>query len=84
MDICTTDTGELSFVTALNLSSYNYLGFAESDLEMREEVCSSYTVLAANRLLILEQVIAATRRYGISSVASRTEVFYVRSQALFN
>lgn len=25
-------------VTALNLSSYNYLGFAECDLEMRDEV----------------------------------------------
>ncbi|EKX33302.1 hypothetical protein GUITHDRAFT_98377 [Guillardia theta CCMP2712] len=30
-----------SHVTALNLSSYNYLGFAESDLEMRDEVVSS-------------------------------------------
>ena len=30
-------TGE--HVTAFNLSSYNYLGFAESDLEMRDEVC---------------------------------------------
>mmetsp|Transcript_64386 Transcript_64386/g.151603 ORF Transcript_64386/g.151603 Transcript_64386/m.151603 type:complete len:663 (+) Transcript_64386:318-2306(+) len=26
-------------LTAFNLSSYNYLGFAESDLEMRDEVC---------------------------------------------
>lgn len=41
MEVCTTETGELSFVTALNLSSYNYLGFAESDLEMREEVGAS-------------------------------------------
>ena len=28
-------------LTALNLSSYNYLGFAESDLEMRDDVCAS-------------------------------------------
>lgn len=30
-----------SSVTALNLSSYNYLGFAESELELRTEVCAS-------------------------------------------
>ena len=30
-----------SDITALNLSSYNYLGFAESDLGMRDEVCAS-------------------------------------------
>jgi len=28
-------------VTALNLSSYNYLGFAESDLEMRDQVVAT-------------------------------------------
>ena len=28
-------------VTALNLASYNYLGFAESDLEMRDDVIAS-------------------------------------------
>jgi hypothetical protein len=38
MQLSTTESGDLNFVTALNLSSYNYLGFAESDLEMREEV----------------------------------------------
>ena len=38
MRLCTSESGELSYVTALNLSSYNYLGFAESDLEMRDEV----------------------------------------------
>ena len=30
-----------SEMTALNLASYNYLGFAESDLDMRDEVCAS-------------------------------------------
>ena len=30
-----------SDVTALNLASYNYLGFAESDLEMRDDVIAS-------------------------------------------
>jgi len=33
-------TGDV--ITALNLSSYNYLGFAESDMEMREEVLPRY------------------------------------------
>ena len=28
-------------MTSLNLSSYNYLGFAETDLEMRDEVVES-------------------------------------------
>ncbi len=38
MQLCTGEKGELSYVTALNLSSYNYLGFAETDLDMRDEV----------------------------------------------
>ncbi|KAJ1494808.1 pyridoxal phosphate-dependent transferase [Baffinella frigidus] len=32
-------TGDV--ITALNLSSYNYLGFAESDLEMRDQVVAT-------------------------------------------
>ncbi len=38
MQLCTGERGELNYVTALNLSSYNYLGFAETDLDMRDEV----------------------------------------------
>mmetsp|Transcript_32986 Transcript_32986/g.68968 ORF Transcript_32986/g.68968 Transcript_32986/m.68968 type:complete len:517 (-) Transcript_32986:929-2479(-) len=41
MQLCTGERGELSYVTALNLSSYNYLGFAETDLDMRDEVVST-------------------------------------------
>mmetsp|Transcript_53369 Transcript_53369/g.141457 ORF Transcript_53369/g.141457 Transcript_53369/m.141457 type:complete len:134 (-) Transcript_53369:1467-1868(-) len=52
----TTEDGKLSYITALNLSSYNYLGFAESDLEMRD------------------QVVDCMKQYGVSSVASGTEV----------
>ena len=76
MRTCTTETGELSYVTALNLSSYNYLGFAETDLEMRDEV-PIFGLMISHRSLdlrIFVQVIASMRRYGVSSVGSRTEV----------
>ncbi len=74
MQLCTGERGELSYVTALNLSSYNYLGFAETDLDMRDEVGFFFVVAYWYSYLTFWQVVSTMRRFGVSSTSSRTEV----------